>query len=175
MTTQLTLAPLRRSSTNMTPITQAMPSHRGGHSPSTGSNPRRSRSPDAVTPGVAAFEGTRRPHDPAPDVLDFRPSSAPESVTRGAGQQMVATLSRIFSLTAICWASNVVLARVPQGWDARSLCDYLMVEHHVHISEIEAGTTSDFLHLAVRPEHDVQRLMDGVCAYAAQHRSTCAA
>jgi hypothetical protein len=137
----------------------------------------REASTGAATRTVAGVEGNRRPDSPARELVEFCVLNPTAHGGRDAGGHMVAALSPIFSLTVILWEENVVLALLPKDWGAKSLCDYLRVEHGVHVpdSTDEPSDTGAFLRLAVRPEDQVQRLVDGVCAYAAQKRSSNAA
>ena len=78
---------------------------------------------------------------------------------------MVVALSRTFSMTVLCSASDAILVRLPQEWDAEALRQYLQGEHAIRVESCGPGLTG-FLRLAVRPESEVSRLIDGVSAYA---------
>ncbi|HVQ91199.1 MAG TPA: histidinol-phosphate transaminase [Mycobacteriales bacterium] len=76
-------------------------------------------------------------------------------------------LSRIPGMTVYPSQANFVLVKLPPGWDGRELRDHLLGEHQVFIRECgnKLGMTSQFVRLVVRPQRDVNRLMDGLLSY----------
>jgi histidinol-phosphate/aromatic aminotransferase/cobyric acid decarboxylase-like protein len=81
--------------------------------------------------------------------------------------QMSDTLSRIPGLTVFPSQANFVLVKLPAGWDGAELRDHLLSGHGVFIRECgnKLGMTSQFVRLVVRPQTDVNRLMDGLLSY----------
>ena len=59
------------------------------------------------------------------------------------------------------------MIKLPDGRDGAELRDYLISEFGVYVRECgnKLGSTSQFLRLVVRPQPDVQRLLNGLFAY----------
>lgn len=81
--------------------------------------------------------------------------------------QMAETLSRIPGMTVFPSQANFLLVKLPTGWDGAELRDHLLSGHGVFVRECgnKLGMTSQFVRLVVRPQTDVNRLMDGLLSY----------
>jgi len=73
-------------------------------------------------------------------------------------------LSRIPDLTVYSSQANFLLVKLCGGMDGRELRDNLLSRHQVFIRECgnKLGMTSQFARLVVRPEQDVDRLVEGI-------------
>ena len=82
-------------------------------------------------------------------------------------QLMYEQLSQLPGLTVYPSQGNFLLIKLPDGRDGVELRDYLLSEWGVYVRECgnKLGTTSQFLRLVVRPQPDVQRLLNGLFAY----------
>ena len=82
-------------------------------------------------------------------------------------QLMYEQLSQLPGLTVYPSQGNFLLIKLPDGRDGVELRDYLLSEWGVFVRECgnKLGTTSQFLRLVVRPQPDVQRLLNGLFAY----------
>jgi histidinol-phosphate/aromatic aminotransferase/cobyric acid decarboxylase-like protein len=80
---------------------------------------------------------------------------------------MADTLARIPGMTVFPSQANFLLVKLPAGWSGGQLRDYLMSSHQVFVRECgnKLGMTSQFVRLVVRPQADVNRLMDGLLGY----------
>jgi histidinol-phosphate/aromatic aminotransferase/cobyric acid decarboxylase-like protein len=80
---------------------------------------------------------------------------------------MTAELRRIQGLIAYPSQANFVLVKLPPGTDGPQLRDHLLSQHGVLVRECgnKLGITSQFVRLVVRPNADVQRLLDGLADY----------
>lgn len=81
--------------------------------------------------------------------------------------QLAESLGRIPGMTVFPSQANFVLVKLPPGWDGGELRDHLLAEHRVFIRECgnKLGMTSQFVRLVVRPQHEVNVLMDGLLSY----------
>lgn len=81
---------------------------------------------------------------------------------------MTASLGRFPELTIFSSQANFLLVKLPSGVHGAELRDYLLAKHGVFVRECgnKLGMTSDFLRLVVRPESDVDRLVEGLRGYA---------
>jgi histidinol-phosphate/aromatic aminotransferase/cobyric acid decarboxylase-like protein len=81
--------------------------------------------------------------------------------------ELADALGRIPGMTVFPSQANFVLVKLPPEWDGRDLRDHLIAEHRVFIRECgnKLGMTSQFVRLVVRPQEDVNRLMDGMLSY----------
>ncbi|WP_434975635.1 pyridoxal phosphate-dependent aminotransferase [Streptomyces mesophilus] len=79
-------------------------------------------------------------------------------------QEMQWHLSRLPGLTVYPSQGNFLYVRLPEGVDGAALRDQLLTAHGVLIRECgnKIGSSSRFLRLVVRPQHDVQRLLAGL-------------
>ncbi|WP_434445863.1 pyridoxal phosphate-dependent aminotransferase [Lentzea sp. E54] len=73
-------------------------------------------------------------------------------------------LSRLPDLTVYSSQANFLLVKLGGGMDGRELRDHLLSRHQVFIRECgnKLGMNSRFARLVVRPEHDVDRLVEGI-------------
>jgi histidinol-phosphate/aromatic aminotransferase/cobyric acid decarboxylase-like protein len=73
-------------------------------------------------------------------------------------------LSRIPDLTVYSSQANFLFVKLGGGMDGRELRDHLLAKHQVFIRECgnKLGMTSKFARLVVRPEQDVERLVEGI-------------
>ncbi|WP_312877493.1 pyridoxal phosphate-dependent aminotransferase [Lentzea indica] len=73
-------------------------------------------------------------------------------------------LSRIPDLTVYSSQANFLLVKLGGGMDGRELRDHLLSRHQVFIRECgnKLGMSSRFARLVVRPEQDVDRLVEGI-------------
>jgi histidinol-phosphate/aromatic aminotransferase/cobyric acid decarboxylase-like protein len=81
---------------------------------------------------------------------------------------MFEALLRVPGLTVFPSQGNFILIKVPPGWHGVELRDHLVSQYGVYVRECgnKLGMTSQFLRLVVRPERDVERLIDGMASYA---------
>ncbi|MBP2473284.1 histidinol-phosphate/aromatic aminotransferase/cobyric acid decarboxylase-like protein [Crossiella equi] len=81
---------------------------------------------------------------------------------------MTASLGRFPELTIYSSQANFLLVRLPPGVNGAELRDYLLAQHGVLVRECgnKLGMSSDFLRLVVRPEAEVERLVEGLRGYA---------
>ncbi|MEV5413243.1 histidinol-phosphate transaminase [Thermopolyspora sp. NPDC052614] len=82
-------------------------------------------------------------------------------------QMMYEQLSQLPGLTVFPSQGNFLMIKLPDGRDGTELRDYLISEFGVYVRECgnKLGSTSQFLRLVVRPQPDVQRLLNGLFAY----------
>jgi histidinol-phosphate/aromatic aminotransferase/cobyric acid decarboxylase-like protein len=82
--------------------------------------------------------------------------------------RMAEALCRIPGLTVFPSQGNFILVKVPAGWNGTDLRDHLVSRYGVYVRECgnKLGMTNQFLRLVVRPEEDVERLVDGMAGYA---------
>jgi histidinol-phosphate/aromatic aminotransferase/cobyric acid decarboxylase-like protein len=73
-------------------------------------------------------------------------------------------LSRVPDLTVYSSQANFLLVKLGGGVDGRELRDHLLSRHQVFIRECgnKLGMNSRFARLVVRPEQDVDRLVEGI-------------
>lgn len=73
-------------------------------------------------------------------------------------------LSRVPDLTVYSSQANFLLVKLGGGMDGRELRDHLLSRHQVFIRECgnKLGMNSRFARLVVRPEQDVDRLVEGI-------------
>jgi histidinol-phosphate/aromatic aminotransferase/cobyric acid decarboxylase-like protein len=76
-------------------------------------------------------------------------------------------LSQLPGLTVLPSQGNFLLIKLPEGRDGVELRDYLISEFGVYVRECgnKLGSSSQFLRLVVRPQPDVQRLLNGLFAF----------
>ncbi|WP_239151182.1 pyridoxal phosphate-dependent aminotransferase [Virgisporangium aliadipatigenens] len=81
---------------------------------------------------------------------------------------MFEKLLRVPGLTVFPSQGNFILIKVPPGWHGVEMRDHLISQHGVYVRECgnKLGMTSQYLRLVVRPERDVDRLIDGMASYA---------
>jgi histidinol-phosphate/aromatic aminotransferase/cobyric acid decarboxylase-like protein len=81
--------------------------------------------------------------------------------------QMTAELRRVPGLVAFPSQANFVLVKLPPGTDGPQLRDHLLSQHGVLVRECgnKLGITNQFVRLVVRPQADVQRLLEGLADY----------
>lgn len=82
-------------------------------------------------------------------------------------QLMYEQLSQLPGLTVFPSQGNFLMIKLPDGRDGAELRDYLLSEFGVYVRECgnKLGSSSQFLRLVVRPQPDVQRLLNGLFAY----------
>jgi histidinol-phosphate/aromatic aminotransferase/cobyric acid decarboxylase-like protein len=121
--------------------------------------------------GASAGAAPRPGHCAARHVDFSVPCPAQSRGSDANGRQMVAAVSRTFSLTVMCSTTATVRVLLPQGWDETALRDHLLAQHGIDVRACSCQRTiaGDLLCLAIRPEEDVRRLLDGVADYATQH------
>ncbi|MDG4863965.1 histidinol-phosphate transaminase [Streptomyces sp. T-3] len=79
-------------------------------------------------------------------------------------QEMLWHLSRLPGLTVHPSQGNFLYVRLPEGIDGAAVRDQLLTGHGVLVRECgnKIGSSSRYLRLVVRPQHDVQRLLAGL-------------
>ncbi|WP_442816435.1 pyridoxal phosphate-dependent aminotransferase [Streptomyces sp. NBC_01304] len=79
-------------------------------------------------------------------------------------QEMLWHLARLPGLTVHPSQGNFLYVRLPEGVDGAALRDRLLTEHGVLVRECgnKIGSSSRYLRLVVRPQHEVQRLLAGL-------------
>ncbi|WP_211350198.1 pyridoxal phosphate-dependent aminotransferase [Thermopolyspora flexuosa] len=82
-------------------------------------------------------------------------------------QLMYEQLSQLPGLTVYPSQGNFIMIKLPDGRDGVELRDFLLTQFGVYVRECgnKLGTTSQFLRLVVRPQPDVQRLLNGLFAF----------
>nr|WP_232327909.1 histidinol-phosphate transaminase [Kibdelosporangium sp. MJ126-NF4] len=77
-------------------------------------------------------------------------------------------LARHQDLTVYSSQANFLLVKLAQSVDGMELRDYLLQRHQVFIRECgnKLGMSSQFVRLVVRPEQDVERLVEGLRGFA---------
>ena len=82
-------------------------------------------------------------------------------------QLMYEQLSQLPGLTVYPSQGNFIMIKLPDGRDGVELRDFLLTHFGVYVRECgnKLGTTSQFLRLVVRPQPDVQRLLNGLFAF----------
>ncbi|MBO3744863.1 histidinol-phosphate aminotransferase family protein [Streptosporangiaceae bacterium NEAU-GS5] len=75
-------------------------------------------------------------------------------------------LAALPGLTVFPSQGNFLLVKLPDGTDGVWLRDRLIADYGVYIRECgnKLGSSGQFLRLVVRPQPDVERLLDGLCA-----------
>lgn len=75
-------------------------------------------------------------------------------------------LAALPGLTVFPSQGNFLLVKLPEGTDGAWLRDRLIADYGVYIRECgnKLGSSGQFLRLVVRPQPDVERLLDGLCA-----------
>jgi histidinol-phosphate/aromatic aminotransferase/cobyric acid decarboxylase-like protein len=78
--------------------------------------------------------------------------------------QMGMALARMPELTVYSSQANFLMVKLAPGIDGMALRDYLLSRHQVFIRECgnKLGMSSQFIRLVVRPERDVDRLIEGI-------------
>jgi hypothetical protein len=82
-------------------------------------------------------------------------------------KMMFDQLSQLPGLTVLPSQGNFLMVKLPDGRDGVDLRDYLISEFGVYVRECgnKLGSSSQFLRLVVRPQPDVQRLLNGLFAF----------
>ncbi|ALG07869.1 aminotransferase [Kibdelosporangium phytohabitans] len=82
--------------------------------------------------------------------------------------QMGMELARNSDLTVYSSQANFLLVKLAHGTDGMALRDYLLQRHQVFIRECgnKLGMDSRFVRLVVRPDKDVERLVEGLRGFA---------
>ncbi|EOD65793.1 pyridoxal phosphate-dependent aminotransferase [Amycolatopsis vancoresmycina] len=77
---------------------------------------------------------------------------------------MNAQLSQFAELTVYPSQANFLLVKLPASVDGAELCDHLLTEHHLLVRQCgnKIGMTSQFIRLGVRPDTEVDRLVEGL-------------
>ena len=77
---------------------------------------------------------------------------------------MNSQLSRFSELTVFPSQANFLLVKLPAQIDGAELCDYLLTEHHLLVRQCgnKIGMTSQFMRFGVRPDTEVDRLVEGL-------------
>ena len=83
---------------------------------------------------------------------------------------MANELGRVPGLTVFPSQGNFILVKLPAEWSGVALRDHLVANHGVYTRECgnKLGMTSQFMRLVVRPQADVDRLIDGMLDYGRQ-------
>jgi histidinol-phosphate/aromatic aminotransferase/cobyric acid decarboxylase-like protein len=81
---------------------------------------------------------------------------------------MSAELGRFPELTVYSSQASFLLIRLPAGVNGGELAAYLLSEHHILVRECgtRIGMTGGFIRVSVRPEDDVDRLVEGLRGFA---------
>jgi threonine-phosphate decarboxylase len=81
-------------------------------------------------------------------------------------RQMYEWLAALPGLTVFPSQGNFLLVKLPEGIDGVWLRDRLIADYGVYVRECgnKLGSSGQFLRLVVRPQPDVERLLDGLCA-----------
>ena len=77
---------------------------------------------------------------------------------------MNSQLARFPELTVYPSQANFLLVKLPGHLDGAELCDYLLSEHHLLVRQCgnKIGMTSQFMRFGVRPDTEVDRLVEGL-------------
>ncbi len=77
---------------------------------------------------------------------------------------MHAQLGQFTELTVFPSQANFLLVKLPASVDGAELCDYLLAEHHLLVRQCgnKIGMTSQFMRFGVRPDTEVERLVEGL-------------
>jgi histidinol-phosphate/aromatic aminotransferase/cobyric acid decarboxylase-like protein len=77
---------------------------------------------------------------------------------------MNSQLSQFPELTVYPSQANFLLVKLPGSVDGAELCDYLLTEHHLLVRQCgnKIGMTSQFMRFGVRPDTEVERLVEGL-------------
>jgi histidinol-phosphate/aromatic aminotransferase/cobyric acid decarboxylase-like protein len=77
---------------------------------------------------------------------------------------MHSQLSRFTELTVYPSQANFLLVKLPGSVEGAELCDYLLGEHHLLVRQCgnKIGMTSQFMRFGVRPDTEVERLVEGL-------------
>ena len=77
---------------------------------------------------------------------------------------MNSQLGQFQELTVYPSQANFLLVKLPGSVDGAELCDYLLAEHHLLVRQCgnKIGMTSQFMRFGVRPDTEVERLVEGL-------------
>ncbi|MGW3992297.1 pyridoxal phosphate-dependent aminotransferase [Amycolatopsis sp. NPDC004772] len=77
---------------------------------------------------------------------------------------MHSQLGQFPELTVFPSQANFLLVKLPASVDGAELCDYLLTEHHLLVRQCgnKIGMTSQFMRFGVRPDTEVERLVEGL-------------
>jgi histidinol-phosphate/aromatic aminotransferase/cobyric acid decarboxylase-like protein len=77
---------------------------------------------------------------------------------------MNSQLGQFPELTVFPSQANFLLVKLPGSVDGAELCDYLLTEHHLLVRQCgnKIGMTSQFMRFGVRPDTEVERLVEGL-------------
>ncbi|WP_410658964.1 pyridoxal phosphate-dependent aminotransferase [Amycolatopsis sp. lyj-112] len=77
---------------------------------------------------------------------------------------MASQLSRFPELTVFPSQANFLLVKLPAGIEGGAFCDHLLSEHHLLVRNCgnKIGLSSRFLRFGVRPDTEVDRLVEGL-------------
>ncbi len=77
---------------------------------------------------------------------------------------MNSQLNQFPELTVFPSQANFLLVKLPGSVDGAELCDYLLTEHHLLVRQCgnKIGMTSQFMRFGVRPDTEVERLVEGL-------------
>jgi histidinol-phosphate/aromatic aminotransferase/cobyric acid decarboxylase-like protein len=77
---------------------------------------------------------------------------------------MSSQLGQFPELTVYPSQANFLLVKLPGSVDGAELCDHLLAEHHLLVRQCgnKIGMTSQFIRLGVRPDTEVERLVEGL-------------
>jgi len=77
---------------------------------------------------------------------------------------MNSQLNQFPELTVFPSQANFLLVKLPGSVDGAELCDYLLAEHHLLVRQCgnKIGMTSQFMRFGVRPDTEVERLVEGL-------------
>ncbi len=77
---------------------------------------------------------------------------------------MQSQLGQFPELTVFPSQANFLLVKLPASVDGAELCDYLLAEHHLLVRQCgnKIGMTSQFMRFGVRPDTEVERLVEGL-------------
>ncbi|MFI5587604.1 pyridoxal phosphate-dependent aminotransferase [Amycolatopsis sp. NPDC051758] len=77
---------------------------------------------------------------------------------------MNSQLAQFPELTVFPSQANFLLVKLPGAVDGAELCDYLLAEHHLLVRQCgnKIGMTSQFMRFGVRPDTEVDRLVEGL-------------
>ncbi|MDX3193127.1 histidinol-phosphate transaminase [Streptomyces sp. MN03-5084-2B] len=77
---------------------------------------------------------------------------------------MHSQLGQFPELTVFPSQANFLLVKLPASVDGAELCDHLLAEHHLLVRQCgnKIGMTSQFMRFGVRPDTEVERLVEGL-------------
>jgi histidinol-phosphate/aromatic aminotransferase/cobyric acid decarboxylase-like protein len=77
---------------------------------------------------------------------------------------MNSQLNQFPELTVFPSQANFLLVKLPGSVDGAELCDHLLAEHHLLVRQCgnKIGMTSQFMRFGVRPDTEVERLVEGL-------------